>query len=223
MVVSKLAPRPYKRVREEIKLEGIQLIWRNFAGEKKLYNENGKRQFAIPLEEDLALELYDAGWNVKDNVNKVNDPTHAASEVLYHLDVTVKMDGRVAPRIFMVAKKWSENEQREISVRTLLDDENVPLAILDYAPVDYADVILRPFNWDVNGKQGVSGYLKTLFAFLKQDDLESKYAHIPIEGPEQLAIESGDDGILDDEREWIDEDDPEILRQQGSSLRAIGS
>jgi hypothetical protein len=208
MVVSKLTPRPYKRVRDEVKLEGISLIWRNFAGEKKLYNENGKRQFAIPLEEEMALELYFAGWNVKDNSNKVNDPTHSAEEVLYHLDVTVKMDSKVPPRLFVVAKKWSEKEQGQISVRTLVDDIDVPLSILDFAPIDYADVILRPFNWDVNGKQGVSGYLKTLFAFLRVDDLEAKYAHIPIEGPEQqLEIEAGED-ILDVEGgEWLE--DPE--------------
>lgn len=205
MIESKLKPRPYKRVTEEIKLEGIQLIWRNFAGEKKLYNENGKRKFAIPLDEDVALKLYNAGWNVKDNVNKVNDLTHSAEEVLYHLEVNVKIDGKVMPRLFVVAKKWSEREQGAISVRTLLDEENVPLAILDFAPVEYADVILRPFNYDINGKKGVSAYLKTLFAFLRQDDLEAKYAHIPIEGPEQAEIEAGDD-ILDVEGgEWIED------------------
>jgi hypothetical protein len=207
----------YKRVNNELKLEGVRLIWRNFAGEKKLYNENGKRQFAIPLEEPLALELRDIGWNVRDNSRKVQeDPS---KELLYHLDVTVKLDGRVPPRIFMVAKKWSEEQQKEISIRTQLDEDTIML--LDYAELETVDLILRPFNWDVNGKQGVSAYLKTLFAFLRQDDLEAKYAHIPIEGPEQLAIEAGDD-ILDVEGgEWIDENDPEILRQQGSSLRAI--
>lgn len=204
---------PHKRVNNELKLEGVRLIWRNFRGEKALFNENGKRKFAIPLDEDLALELRDIGWNIRDNSKKrLEDPS---KELLYHLDVTVKLDGRVPPRMFIVGKKWSEERQEEISIRTLVDDDNVPASVLDFAPLDYVDLILRPFNYDVNGNQGVVAYLKTLFAFLRADELETKYAHIPIEGPEeQTAIEAGDD-ILDVEGgEWLEDDETEMDIQE---------
>lgn len=204
-----------KRVNNELKLEGVRLIWRNFAGEKKLFNETGKRQFSIPLDEPMALELREMGWNVRDNQKKVD--AGEAAELLYHLGVTVKMDGRVPPRMFVVAQKWSETDQKQISVRTLIDDKDVPASVLDFAPIEYVDLILRPFNWDVNGKQGVSAYLKTLFAFLRQDELESKYAHIPIEGPEQAAIEAGDD-ILDVEGgEWLEDDEERLALPRGTS------
>lgn len=187
--------RPYKRVNDEIKLEGVRLIWRNFAGEAKQFNDAGKRNFAIPLEADLAGVLYETGWNVKEK-EKVND--EGQMERLYHLSVTVKMDGRVPPRIFMISRT-ANNEPR----RTPLDEDTV--ALLDYAEFDSVDVILRPYNWkNSRGEQGVSAYLKTLFATLHQDDLEKKYAHIPIEGA--LELEAGDDADTLSDTGWVNDD-----------------
>jgi hypothetical protein len=202
-------------VKHEITLEGVKMIWKNFAGEKKLFNESGKRNFAIPLDEDLALELRQVGWNVKDNQKKVD--RGEADELLYHLPVTVKMDGKRPPRIFMIAKKWSAAEKREIVTRTQLDD--VTVMLLDYAELDNVDVTIRPFNYDVNGSQGVAAYLKLLFAELHQDDLEKKYAHIPIEDETQLAIEAGD-GILDVEGEW--EEDEELTELDIQDRNMLG-
>jgi hypothetical protein len=177
---------PYKRVNDEIKLENVRLIWRNFAGEEKPFNTKGKRNFAIPLDEPLALTLREIGWNVKD---KEKD-----GEILYHLPVTVKMDGKRPPRIFLIT--LSKNS------RTPIDEDTVML--LDWAEFEAVDVILRPFNWDVQGKQGVKAYLKSFYGILREDELEMKYADIPIEG-EPLAIEADDD-ILDVEGEWVDDE-----------------
>jgi hypothetical protein len=175
-----------KRVEKEIKLEDVRLIWRNFAGEERPFNAKGKRNFAIPLDEPLALELAEIGWAVK---AKPQDD----GSTLYHLPVTVKMDGRMPPRIFMITKSLNK--------RTPLDEDTVML--LDYAEFDLVDVILRPFNWDVSGKQGVAAYLKTMFAFIHEDDLEKKYSHIPVDGS-PLEIEN----VIDVEAEWVDDDEP---------------
>jgi hypothetical protein len=199
-----------KKVKEELKLENVRLIWRNFAGEKKLYNENGKRNFAIPLDEETALALREIGWNVKDNQRKIDSGT--AEELLYHLPVTVKMDGRVPPRVFLISKKWNPTTGEEEPRRTQLDEDTIML--LDFAELETVDVILRPFNWDVNGSQGVTAYLKTLFAFLHQDDLERKYAHIQMED-EQLALEAADD-VIDVDAEWVDEED-QLALPRGTS------
>lgn len=177
----------FKRVEEEIKLEGVRLIWRNFAGEEKPFNAAGKRNFAIPLEEELAKELAAIGWNVKE---KEKD-----GEMLYHLPVTVKF-GKKPPRLFMITK--SKNK------RTPLDEDTAML--LDVAEFENVDVILRPYNWDVQGKQGVSAYLKTLFATIREDELELKYDHIPIDGA-PLEIEN----IIDVEGEWVDDDGEDLL------------
>lgn len=174
----------FKRVENEIKLEDVRLIWRNFAGEERTFNAAGKRNFAIPLAEPLAQELRELGWAVKEKERE--------GEMLYHLPVTVKF-GKKPPRIFMITK--SKNK------RTPLDEDTVML--LDYAEFDLVDVIIRPYNWDVQGKQGTTAYLKTLFATIHEDDLEKKYAHVPIEG-EPLEIES----FIDVEGgDWVDDEE----------------
>lgn len=170
-----------KRVKDEIKLEGVRLIWRNFAGEARQYNAEGKRNFAIPLDEETAKHMRDLGWNVKSKETEFD----GVMETLHHISVNVKMDGKVPPKIFVITK--SKNR------RNALDEDTV--SMLDWAEFDTVDVILRPYNWVVNGNEGVSAYLKTLFAVLHEDDLEKKYAHIP-EDDGTLAIEAAD-GVLD--------------------------
>lgn len=198
----------YKRVTEEIKLEGIRMMWRNLRGEKKQFNEAGKRNFAIPLDEDLALELADIGWNVRMK-EKAND--EGKLEKLYHLAVNVKLDGKNPPRIFMIT--WGPDGEPR---RTQLDEDTVGL--LDFAEFDNVDVILRPYNYDFNGKKGVTHYLKTLFATLHVDDLEKKYAHIPIETTGALELEAGEDGDLIDVEggEWIEDDETPALPRGNS-------
>lgn len=194
----------HKRVNDEIMLEDVRMIWRNFAGEEKQYNAKGKRNFAIPLEDELAHQLLELGWNVKSKT-RVND--EGAEETLHHLPVTVKMDGRVPPRLFMVTK--SRNS------RVLLDEETVQL--LDYAEFDKVDVKLRPFNWDVQGKQGVSAYIKNGFFTLREDELELKYADVAIEDGSagRLAIEAGAeydfDGDVVGDTGWENETGPKEI------------
>lgn len=175
------------RVDEEIKLENVRLIYRNFAGEERQFNVAGQRNFAIPLDEDLATHLAGIGWNVKKKERVVDGEI----ETLYHLPVKVKMDGRVPPKVFTITKSKNRRNQ--------LDEDTV--GMLDWAEYETVDVILRPFNWDVNGKQGVTAYLKTLFMVLHEDELELKYSHIPEDG-DPLALEDGSVIDLDPDQYW---------------------
>jgi hypothetical protein len=61
--------------------------------------------------------------------------------------------------------------------RTSLGEEEINL--LDWAEIKTADVIFRPYNWEVSGKTGVKAYLVSLFVTIKEDELELKYADIP--------------------------------------------
>lgn len=197
--------RPYKRVNDEIKLENVRLIWRNFAGDEKQFNAKGKRNFAIALDEELALMLRDIGWNVKDNGTKVK--TGLADELLYHLPVTVKMDGKRPPRIFLIT--LSKNS------RNALDEDTVVL--LDVAEFVTVDVILRPFNWEVQDGRGVAAYLKSLYAIISEDELEMKYSDIPIEG-EQLAIEPGDDFLDVEGSDWVEDENDDLVAIERKAL-----
>lgn len=184
-----------KRVENELKIEGARLIFRNFGGEKKLYNEEGERNFAIALDEETALSLKEIGWAV---VTRERTDDLGRTENLYHLPVKVNMKGRIPPKFWVIIK--SKN------IRTPLDEDM--LTMLDYAEFDIVDVLIRPYNWGpIQGKFGTAAYIKIGFFVLHEDDLELKYADIPIE--ETLAIESGvEDAEIVSESEWaVDPED----------------
>jgi hypothetical protein len=162
-----------QRLQDEVILEDAQIIWRNFAGEEKPFNTAGKRNFSIVLPQDLAIEMRSAGWNVKEK-----PPREDGDEPFYHLPVTVKF-GKNPPRLFMITRSTNR--------RTPLDEDLMPL--LDRARFTTVDLIIRPYNWDVNGKQGVTAYLSTGFFTIHENRLELKYAHIPEVG-EVEAVQS---------------------------------
>lgn len=188
---------PQKRVKDQVTLQDARLLFRNFAGEKKLYNEGGKRNFAIPLEEALAKDLINLGWNVK---GKDRENDQGQMETLYHLPVTVKLDGKIKPILWLIVND-ADGEPK----KSPLDEDTI--AMLDWAEFDTVDVILRPYNWGpIQGNYGVTAYLKTGYFWLHQDDLEKKYAHVQLDS-HVPAIEN----VIDVDAEWVEDEDDEIL------------
>jgi hypothetical protein len=157
-----------------ILLEDARVIWRNFAGEERLYNAEGNRNFTVILPEDVGEQMIKAGWNVKRLKPRDDNDLGDLS-----LKVKVSYKGRSKPKASLVT--LSRNS------RTPLDEDMIDL--LDYADIAQADVILRPYDWDVNGKQGRTAYLSNIVVILREDELELKYSHLAIDG-------AGEDGHL---------------------------
>lgn len=141
-------------------LEGAQIGFRNFSGVEGPYNKEGDRSFAIFLEEGFAEELKAEGWNVK--FPKEYDPNDEEDTRNPYLPVAAAFN-MYPPKVVLIA---GENV-------TPLDESEVDM--LDWAEISNADIILRPYNWSVNGNSGIKAYLKALYVTIETDPFSEKY------------------------------------------------
>lgn len=148
-------------------LENVKIIFRNFAGKEGPYNREGDRNFAVLLDERMADELSQAGWNVKTTKEREIEEEQFGGEP--YLPVTVGVKGR-PPRMVMITSRG----------RTDLGMDECDL--LDYAEITNVDLIVRPYDWNVNGKTGRKAYLKSIFVTIHEDVLEQKYGDVKIAG-----------------------------------------
>lgn len=143
---------------DRLKLENVRLIFRNFRGAEGKFNRAGDRSFCVVLNTQKAQELTRAGWNVR-----TLDPREEGGDPLHYLSVKVSYK-YASPRIFMVTKRC----------KTKLDEDTVDT--LDDVDIVSADIVINPYEWEVNGKCGVSAYLRTLYANIEEDEFADKYS-----------------------------------------------
>lgn len=145
-------------------MEDARIIFRNFAGKEGMYNREGDRNFCILLPEEVAEQMDKDGWNVKSlKAKEAGDPDQP------YLQVSVGFKGR-PPKIVMITSRG----------RTDLGEEECEL--LDWADIRNVDLIVRPYEWTVNGKSGIKAYLKSIFVTIEEDELDLKYADVPEAG-----------------------------------------
>lgn len=154
-------------------LEGVRIAFRNFAGVEGQYNRAGDRNFAVMLPPDLATDLVEQGWNVKQL-----RPREEGDAPQDYIQVSVSYKAR-PPRVVLITSRGRQN---------LTEDE---ISILDWADIRNVDMILNPYEWTVNGKSGIKAYLGSLYVTIFEDELELKYSDVPDSA--QNAIGSRED------------------------------
>lgn len=143
-------------------MEGVRIIFRNFAGKEGQYNREGDRNFAVLLDDATAEAMTEDGWNVKWLQPRSEEEGETRQA---YLPVSVNFRGR-PPRIVQITSRG----------RTNISEDSVE--VLDWVDILNVDLIVRPYAWTVNGKSGIKAYLQSLYITIQEDPLEQKYAEV---------------------------------------------
>ena len=131
--------------RDILQIDDARLIFRNFRGEATKYNNEGNRNFAIIIpNEEMAEELTKRGWNVK-----IKPPRDEDDTPFMFLPVKIKFNER-GPKVYL------QSGDKMIE----LDEESIDC--LDDVDILGVDLDIRPYDWEVNGKQGRTAYLQSI-------------------------------------------------------------
>ena len=160
-------------VQKKLVVENAEIRFRNFSGKETEYNRNGTREFTIFFDEKKAEELEDLGWAIR-----WREPVNEGDERKGKLRVTVRFDN-YPPKIMLISGKS----------QTYLDEESV--GIIDTAELENVDLVIRPYNWTVNGKSGTKAYLDSGYFTIIEDELAKKYSS----NNEQQETEVDDDDV----------------------------
>lgn len=142
---------------QNISVENARILFRNFAGKPSKFNAEGKRNFCLIIDNDIAEDLKEIGWNIK--YLNPRDPDDAPQA---YLQVAVAFDN-FPPNIWLITGKK----------KTKLNEDTI--SILDYAEIENIDIIVRPYTWEVNGKGGIKAYVKNMYVTIVENEFEKKY------------------------------------------------
>lgn len=152
-----------KKITDILTFDGVRIIWRNFTGEARKYNQAGDRNFTIVIPDvEMANQMLADGWNVK-----IKAPVEEGDDFFCTMEVKVKFNDKypnLNPKIYL-------RSGRNFGP---LDAESV--FALDHMEILNVDLDIRPYNWGpIQGAYGVTAYVDGMCVTQKIDRFEAEY------------------------------------------------
>lgn len=142
-----------------LQIDDARIIYRNFSGVGTKFNREGDRNFSVVIEnQDLADRLIEDGWNVK-----IKEPRDEDDIPFMHLPIKIKFNDR-GPNVYLKTGK----------VMNRLDEDSI--GCLDDIDILGVDLDIRPYDWNVNGKEGRTAYLQSMHVTQEVDRFAVRYA-----------------------------------------------
>lgn len=141
-----------------LQIDDARIIFRNFSGIGSKFNREGDRNFAVVIDdEDIKNALVEAGWNIKIK------PARDEDDIPFmYLPVKVKFNDR-GPSVYL---KTGDTINK-------LDEETIDC--LDNVDILGVDLDIRPYDWEVNGKEGRTAYLQSIQVTQEIDRFAERY------------------------------------------------
>ena len=128
-----------------LQIDDARIVYRNLSGTGSKFNREGDRNFAVVIpDQDVVDELVNRGWNVK-----IKPPRDEDDTPFMFLPVKIKFNER-GPKVYL----QSGDKMVE------LNEESIDC--LDDVDILGVDLDIRPYDWEVNGKQGRTAYLQSI-------------------------------------------------------------
>lgn len=160
---------------KNIVVENARIGFKNFSGKEGQYNPAGRRNFCLFFDDEkLVDKLIEDGWNVRFLKPRDEDEKPQA-----YLQVAVEYKN-YPPKIVLITSNG----------KTTLGEEDV--SMLDWAEIKNVDIIVRPYNWNVNGKSGTKAYVKALYVTIEEDEFANKYCDVPDSAASAMVKEEDD-------------------------------
>ena len=151
--------------------------FRNFRGEKRKYNDEGKRNFnlALNLDTDALDELAATGLKIKELPPRDEE---YGDQPLRFVKVNVAYGGQQPPNLYLVnGKKMKELNQNE-------------LALLDGARFTNVDLVIRTYHRD---EETTTLYLQKGYFTIEQDPISAKYSELEMTADDQEELPWNED------------------------------
>lgn len=142
-----------------LQIDDAKIIFKNFEGRGDKFNREGDRNFSLLIEDpDTAEALRNEGWNVKIKDNGEEDDIP-----FMRLPVKVKFTD-YGPNVYL-------NSAGNV---TKLDEESI--SCLDNIDIESVNMDIRPYDWEVNGREGRTAYLQSMEVVQRIDRFAARFA-----------------------------------------------